>query len=360
MCRCLFKQTQLSGSAFLLSIGCRPHKHFSGWFSQADHAILLASKKIGCCANSISSKFYRSFRRIRPGEEDAITLEYQENQKNYEETIAMREAGLKTEVDILSAKASLDLAEVSLLKAQNDKQHAASTLKTKINSDLKHLQGISINTKLDLPPINAEIVYQNAMRDNSSILLAQNRLQTSRYEVDKSYAAFLPKVDLSVSVSQDLNDDLFEWDNKSVNASIKASVGLYNGQADVNTHKQKSLEYVSSQANLDNAYYDLSIQLDKSFSDYENAKAQIKATYSAIQSSQAQMAAIQEKSHSGLATELEVLSAISQVSKAQQKFFEASYQMVTTYLELHALTGHISYDTLQAINSLLTIDISVD
>lgn len=303
----------------------------------------------------VASQYFATLNAV----EDAHTqyTAFHEYKKSYDETKEMYKAGLKTEVDKLVNKASLDLSIINVVDAKNTLLNQIRDLEKTTNRHESSLKGLPESVP-HLPDENYENLLNHALHDSARAIISQLSVQKAKIELDVAYTSFFPKVSLSVDASQELGD-IFDKDNHTVTTSLTASVNAFSGMKDKRTIEQKKLSYLSSEDAHTNEYDNIQLDMKKAFENYESAKLRAQAGLSALVSARLSLEATQEQHNAGSATELEVLAAITQSMNARKSFYASNYALLEAYLNLHKTAGTLSEKHIHFVNSLLTEDVAL-
>lgn len=286
--------------------------------------------------------------------------EYQRLKKSYAQAQEMSNADLQSDIDVLAAKANLDLSSVEVLEASTNLRHAKGSLKKMINQPITKLKGLEPDLVSRLTISDSQTVFATAQLKNIDYLKKQQALKKAHVELNKAQGKFYPTVSLSITAKQDLNADIFDMDNKTSGGSLSTSINIYNGGKDVLDTEQKTLKSFAAEDDLSNLLYDLGVNSSKVVADFENAQARRLASKAAEDSSLKKLNAMHEKHLMGQASELELYSAITQASKAQKDHINASHQVILKYIDVAILMGELDDSHILQINQLLGADIEFE
>lgn len=282
--------------------------------------------------------------------------------RSHEEALEMARAGLKTHVDTLTSLSALDLGRVDAVQAKNHYNQSIKKLQGKLDTAVSELNGLAYNQipSFSLSPLN-ELISQG-LESSTRVKKAQLGLKKSQQELSSSYGTFIPSAKLSVSTSQTLADakDEFLADNTSnIETSLSLSVSVFSGLSDYHKLKKETLKFHAAEHTFQDEVYDIRLHIEERYSNYENTHQRAVASLSAMQSSEASLEAINEKSLAGTATELEVMSAITQAAKAKDSFSSACFDLMKAYLGLCAATGNLNQEAINNVNHYLTAPVSL-
>ncbi|MDC3180559.1 TolC family protein [Gammaproteobacteria bacterium] len=281
-------------------------------------------------------------------------------ENNYKKTLSMAQSDMVSEVDALSAKANYDKSRVGVLEAETNLRHAKGSLNKIVNQDIDRLRGLSRELVSSLTVPDRDTVFELAKKHNIQFLRQQKSLEKAYSELKKVNGKYYPTLSISMAIGQDLKKDIFDTDNMTRQATLSASFNLYNGGRDTLAVEASTLTTFAAENDLDNLLYDLGVNSNKVVSDFNNAKLKREAAALAEMSALKKLDAMYEKRQVGQASELELSSAITQATRAQNDHINASHLVVSRYLEVAKLSGQMTDEPILAINEILGEDIAFD
>ena len=198
---------------------------------------------------------------------------YQRLKKSYAQAQEMSDADLQSDIDVLAAKANLDLSSVEVLEASTNLRHAEGSLKKMINQPITKLKGLEPDLVSKLTVSDSQTVFKTAQLKNIDYLKKQQELKKAHVELNKAQGKFYPTVSLSITAKQDLNADIFDMNNKTSGGSLNTSINIYNGGKDMLDTEKEMLKSFAAEDDLSNLLYDLGVNSSKVVADFENAQA---------------------------------------------------------------------------------------
>lgn len=307
-----------------------------------------------------SNQYFDTLKALSNVKVKRFALEQYE--KSYQEAIEKENAGLISNVEVLSYLASLDLAKLALTSSVNNLDHKLKTLEGHINTPINKLhtyEGTAI-PDLSLPPINELLDY--ALSSGYRIKLANTSVKKARNAVNNAENNFVPKATVSFERAQPihtLKDHFFESSYSTQKLYLTLSLNAFSGFTDYNNYKKQKTKYLASESFLDEELYSVKLAIEKAYKDHENNTLEAKASLSAMQSANAYLDAISERHLLGKISEIEYKAAITEASKTQESFYTSIYNLMAGYLYLKSITSTLDSTDIERINQYLKTEISV-
>ena len=198
------------------------------------------------------------------------------------------------------------------------------------------------DTLLLLPMLNREELNQNAVKNNTSLLIAQKGIQISELDVKSSLSAFFPTVDFNTSYPfASTNNPTSTWDFSSVAFGFTVRVPLFSrmeNQRQIKTaklaranaelsYKGLELKILSSLAELYNIYKNNLLLLE-----FENQNIEI-----AVESLDAAI----DKYRIGSLSGLEFREFQRSYIEAVKRLMNSSYQAKVSEIGLLLMSGKL-------------------
>lgn len=278
-------------------------------------------------------------------------------EKSFNDAKKKEEAGLGTHIDTLTTKANLDTGSLELIVAKNNLNQSLNTLSNQVNTSIDSLSTFTDNTIPNLPIDNIEDIIEQAITKSTRIHIAKIKAAKARNTLSEASNHLLPSASLAFEQTQPLDtleDHFFEQQYSSTKATLTLTMRAFSGFKDSLSAKQEKLSYLSAQAALDDERYTLQLDIKNAYRNYQSALLQAHAAHSALKSAEALLSAQQEKNQSGIVTELELMSAITQSSEAQNNFYSAVYDLLLNYLQIKAAASTLSETDIHNINQYLS------
>jgi len=262
-------------------------------------------------------------------------------------------AGSGTVTDVYSAQSKRDIAEVDLLEAVNRKETAIRKLKLLSGLDFSGLKRIK---KLDsevLPIPSLEELKEKASVNNPNLAMKRSEFEQIEYELKKSRANLLPKLDF-VALRENYNRyfNAFEDGNQTNRLGLELSFPLLNGGRDLYRERQVVDLREKGRLDVNAADSQLNNELENQYFIYLNAERKIKALRLALQSSEHYAFASKKSYEAGVRTLIDSLDADRQLYQARRDLAQSYLQYVLSWLQIMLLTGEVNDTQINMLDSL--------
>ena len=254
------------------------------------------------------------------------------------------EMRMANKMDLLEMKVSYQSAQIDLKKEKN---------LLSVN-ELKLKQFIG-DTEFETPSIESDKLLQNSIEDmklsvinktdfssNLELLQARLALKLAQEEMQNSFNAHYPKLDLEASYggyqTDDPTTDSSYKDVKSV--MLVLNVPLYSGGS--TSSRVKELEYQSQAANeeLINTQKDIQVRYDENLALFEASAESVGMYKDAFESSLIYVDAIEQGYEHGLKSIIDLNDAKNKQYEVKYKYIENIYAMVDSYIALLIVTNN--------------------
>ena len=185
-----------------------------------------------------------------------------------------------------------------------------------------------------------------AIQNHPTIEAAQHNIRSAELDVERARAANKGTVDVSGSVSYDLNQPTDGDDRASANVSLGYDVPLYTGGRTESLIRQASGVLEQRQAQLQDAARGIRQAVALAWSQLDVARASIRASRQEIRAAQIALEGVQEEARLGARTTLDVLDAEQDVLDAQSNLAAAERDEYVAAYNLISAIGLLSVDHL--------------
>lgn len=262
------------------------------------------------------------------------------------------EKGEGTRTDMLETQARLDVAEASLVEAQDHVTAVRNTLAGVIGMDPGTLDQIGANfrpVKLDIATY--EDWQQLALRQNNSLEAQRLSVENSRLEIGRNKAGHLPRVDFVASYSKNDSETINVLGQQTTNRSvgIQVNVPIYSGGAINAQTRQAAANYGRAQAELDARTNEILIELRKAYDLVQSSGRKIDALVKAVDSGKELVKATEQSIKGGVRINLDLLNAQSQLVTSQRDLAQARYSYLVGLMRLRSASGTMGPDAIREI-----------
>lgn len=264
----------------------------------------------------------------------------------------MFENGEGTKTDILESQAKYDLAEADIVEAQNILTDARAELNKVLGRKIDQIQPLMEDfATLPVEPINMEQWEALALQRNLELAAQRYALEIAEQEVNRSKAAYLPRLDAVMSINNNVSDTTNTYNQDALIRSIgvQLTLPLYSGGATPARVSQSKANLLKAQAEFDERANGVIIELQKQFNLVLDSQLRLTALTTAVNSAQLLVTATHKSIKGGTRTNIDVLNAESQLFEAKGDLLLARYNYLQSYLNLKKVTGTLGIDDLQLV-----------
>ncbi|HZX27426.1 MAG TPA: TolC family outer membrane protein [Telluria sp.] len=273
-----------------------------------------------------------------------------EEQRKVNDRLFQKGEGTRT--DMLETQARLDMAQATVLEAQDNLTNARRILSGIIGREVEGVDGLAPNFATHpLTPGNFSDWQALALKNNPDLIAANYAIEASRMEVMKSRSGHMPRVDLVASYSQSDSDTINSLDQNTTQRAIgvQVNIPIYAGGYVSATSRQ-------AVANLEKARAQLDAQMDKTLTDLRKeyngvltTQSKIAALDKAVASSEELVKATEQSIKGGVRINLDLLNARQQMYQNLRDRAQARYNYLLSNLRLKAAAGTLVFDDIRQV-----------
>lgn len=253
-------------------------------------------------------------------------------------------AGEASKIESLDARAKLDLAKAQRIDAELALDASLRRLESFTGKRITGLKTPSLNLK-DVLPIDSDYSkWEAAALDrNPEIRGATLNVDIAKYEIDRQSAGHKPKLSLLVSRVDSLSDSIstINTDSKVDSTQLQLELPIFSGFATSNSIKKASFGLNRSNALLQQAKLEKSVELKKEFTAIQVGKRKMEAYELAEQSATLALQASQAGRKFGTSINTDVLNATQQVFITKRDLLRVQFDFLNNKLRLHAISGQL-------------------
>jgi protease secretion system outer membrane protein len=264
----------------------------------------------------------------------------------------MYENGEGTKTDILESQAKYDLAEADIVEAQNILTDARATLNKVLGKKVDQIQPLIEDfATLPVEPINLEQWESLALKSNLELAAQRHTLEVAEQEVNRSKAAYMPRLDAVMSWSNNVSDttNTYNQDATVNSIGLQFTLPIYSGGATPARVSQSKANLLKAKAEFDEKANAVIIELQKQFNLVLDSQLRLTALTTAVNSAQLLVTATHKSIKGGTRTNIDVLNAESQLFEAKGDLLLARYNYLQSYLNLKKVVGTLGFDDLQIV-----------
>lgn len=270
--------------------------------------------------------------------------------------------GEGTRTEIAEAAASLAFARAQLVEAQDQRDVAQRTLARITGLPSALLRGLSEETRaLPLPHTSAAEWIEVGYAQNPNIQAGRHLLEAARYEVERSRAGHMPRVDLVANAVSAQNESISTLNQqvRQYSAGIQVSIPIYSGGGVNASVSQAVAELGRAEAQLDGEQRTLAVEIRRQYQATQTGQAKIEALKEAVTASAIALEGAQRGLVAGIRTTVDVLEATRRLFFARRDFLQARYEVLLARLKLQVLAGLPLTDIVRDIDRHLTAPVAV-
>ncbi len=212
-------------------------------------------------------------------------------------TISMREEGYARKTDLLEVESKLSNVERMLFQAQANKELSYQFLSFLLNSKVKSIKKISLNT------FDCEIPLENILKRNRDIQKAELGLQIQSNMIDVSKASYKPEIGAFAEYGSSDDKFLNDFsDHDRYTVGVQAKLNIFNGGIDSAKVEQEKIKLMRVKKQIELAKKGISLQYKKINTEIKNLDNQIDSIKKEIELMDEIYQAYQERYKEGLSS----------------------------------------------------------
>jgi outer membrane protein TolC len=263
------------------------------------------------------------------------------SEERHKVALAKYGIGSLSGLEMRQSKIDLNADSSMLMHQQQALTNAYIQLNTLMNLELLKTNYIE-DTLLLLPMLNREEMNQNAVKNNTSLLIAQKGIQISELDIKTSLSAFFPTVDFNTSYPfASSNNPHSTWDFSSVAIGFTVRVPLFSrmeNQRQIQTAKL-------AQKNAELSYKELELKILSSLAElyniYQNNLSLLEFENQNIEIAKESLEAAIDKYRIGSLSGLEFREFQRSYIEAVKRLMNSSYQAKVSEIGLLLMSGKL-------------------
>ena len=278
---------------------------------------------------------------------------YAENQKV---NARLFEKGEGTRTDMLETKARLEVAEASLIEAQDNARTQREVLEGIIGGPAGELDRLAEGFRpAPLSPASFEEWQKLALENNNELAVGRLGVENARLDIGRMKAGHYPRVDFVGSYSKGNNETINTVGEENTNRSlgVQVNIPIYQGGAINSQTRQAAAIYERARADLEARSDKVTVELRRAHSQAQSSMRKIEALVQAVDAAKLLMTATEQSIKGGVRINLDLLSAQEQLFTSQRDLAQARYTYLIATLRLRALAGNIGSSDIRGIAAYL-------
>lgn len=255
-------------------------------------------------------------------------------EENYKQTEGKFQAGVIPRVELMRAKAQLENAKAQLENTLADYRKSLEDFKAFLRYDGE----IEVEGKLEMQELK-QGDFKALLENNSTLKVARRSLEVSKRVVEIQKSQYYPTLDLFATYQG--NTARIGGKDSMLNGytiGARLNYNIFDGFAREASIAQARIDLLKQMENLKDTEQKLRAELNKTLLDIDSLRAQIGAVKLSLESAEESLRLSKERYRFGVATQLEVLDAVSNYNNTLQNYYFLLYLYNTALARLERLT----------------------
>lgn len=340
--------------------------NYSDWLSlkQVDQTVAAAQAKLDAASQTLILGTAKAYFAVLAAEDQ---LRYSQAQKRaigrqLKQSTKRYDVGLAAITDVQQAKASYDLARAAVIQSQSRLDNAKETLAVLTGQENEPLNPLVRELPLLSPkPGKLRPWVQAALQQNLGLVAARYSTLAARQEVGVQRAGHYPTLSLVASrVYNDASAGLESGRSTNDSIALQLNVPLFSGLRVNSLTDQAQYKFMQAQELFKEQQREVIRKTRSAYLDVLSSISQVTALRQAVASNQTSVASMETGFKVGTRTSLDVLTAVSDLYKAQSEYAQARYNYLVNTLLLKQAAGTLSMADIEHINSYLATSAGAD
>ncbi len=269
---------------------------------------------------------------------------FENAQRNLANVRALRDQGLVSEYDALTAEVQVENIRPLVLQMENTLKVAKEALK--ISMALPQSQEIDVEGELSFDnytlPTEQEAIT-NALKQNYDLLTLQNKRRVDNALVNVSRSEYWPSLVAFGSYSFNGSSDNFNFNNyRSAIVGLSLSINLFNGMRTTNKVQQSMIDVAKTDYQILLLQQAISLQIKSKINDLQRIKTSIEAQQKNVSRAERGYDIATVRYREGTGSQLEIQNADLALRQARTNLLQSYYDWTVAKCELDALIGNIN------------------
>ena len=283
-------------------------------------------------------------------EKEAIAEQLEQTQQRFE-------VGLATITDVLESQAAYDLANASVISAENELENSKEQLRETSGSYLETLSVLKAETPLVSPePQDIEQWSVVALEQNPNLKVAKTAVEDAREAIKFQKSGHYPSLDVVGQKNfSSQSETSFGGSSKTHQESIglQLNMPLYAGGGVTSRTREAEFRLDQAMQNEEQQRRAVVRQSRQAFNGVMSDISRVQALKQAVVSSEKALESTEAGYEVGTRTTVDVLNVRSDLFRARRDYSRARYGYILNTLRLKQAAGTVSTDDLSLINQWL-------
>lgn len=255
--------------------------------------------------------------------------------------------GQNTQLDVLNAEVDYNNDSITYLTIVQELENAKRDLNVLLGRDVNTL--FSVDTTIVYEKdITLDLLMEEAMNNNVSILLNQANIQTSEYDINVNRSNMIPRLDVSASYGWSQRNfdatNFFKYQtNFGPQAGLNLSWNIFDGGLTRTRIQNSKITLENQQITLEQNEQILERNVNNAWGFYRNALFVLEAERKNLETNQNNFDRSVEQYQLGQITSIEFRAAQLNLLNANLNFNQAKYDAKIAELALLQLSGYLMF-----------------
>ena len=294
------------------------------------------------------------------GKQDDLTFAIAEREaitKQLEQTQQRFDVGLATITDVSESQAAYDLANASVISAENELANSKERLRETSGSYQDSLSALKVDTPLVSPePEDIDQWSAVALEQNPNLIVAKMAVDNAQQGIQLQKSGHYPSLDVVGQKSYNSqSDSSFGGSNKTHQESISLQFNLpiYAGGSVQSRTRESGYRLDQAMHNEEQQRRIIMRQSREAYNGVISGVSRVKALKQAVISNEKALESTEAGYEVGTRTTVDVLNVRRDLFRARRDYANSRYDYILASLRLKQAAGTVSIDDLQQINQWL-------
>lgn len=296
------------------------------------------------------------------GREDDLTFADAEREaiaKQLEQTQQRFDVGMATITDVTESQAAYDIANASVIEAENALANSRESLREVAGKYLTELEALKTDSPLMMPdPVDSQQWTETALKQNPNLLVATTNVSNAKENIRLQKSGHSPSLDLVAQKNYSSQSDsigVASGYSKTHQDEISLQFNLPIYQGGSVSSKTRQAEHQLSQAMQNEEAQRRSVTrlTRESYNGVISGVSRVKALKQAVISSEKALESTEAGYEVGTRTTVDVLNVRRNLFSARRDYSRARYTYIVNTLRLKQAAGIVSIEDVQQINTWL-------
>jgi outer membrane protein TolC len=267
-------------------------------------------------------------------------------QRHYNNVKALYEQGVAAEYNLLQAEVQVENFKPSVLEAENALKNAKEGLKLilKLDKDIEiDVDGELIYNEIDIA--SADELIKLANERNTEIKTLETKIEVDEAFVDLDRADWWPSLAAFGNYSfNGMSDDFNFMNYRQSVVGLSLQMNLFNGNRTTNKVQQSTIERIKTEEQLSQLRDFVTLQIKTKLNELDKVKQNLISADRNVELAEKTTRIANVGYTNGTRTQLEVLTAETQLRQARTNRLQSVYAYIITLSEIDDLIGNINED----------------